>query len=345
MKVLFLIQGFEVPSSRYRVLQYLPALKEAGIDATVTPFPETLAEEQRIYSGAGEYDVVFLHRKRLSKFWIRTLRKAAKKIVYDFDDAVMFRDTLSVGEQESVRRRRRFERTCKMADLVIAGNSYLAGFAKPLNPNTVILPTVIDMARYPSDPRGVQRKASGDSLRAQAPSVITLGWIGDTGSLAYLEAQRPLLEAIGKAVPNLQFKVISSRFPKYENLPVIPAKWTAETEVAELRTFDIGVMPVPDDPWSKGKCGLKLLQYMAAGVPSVASPVGANADILQDGVQGFHAATETQWIEAIRKLAGDVKLRARMGEAAYRRVLEGYSLQSAAPRFTGLLNSLVQAAT
>lgn len=329
MRALFLIQGFEVPSSRYRVLQYLPALKEAGIDATVTPFPETLAEEQRIYSGAGEYDVVFIHRKRLSKFWIRTLRKAAKKIVYDFDDAVMFRDTLSVGEQESVRRRRRFERTCKMADLVLAGNSYLAEFAKPLNENTVILPTVIDMGRYGPRPWGGQ------------PGKITLGWIGDTGSFAYLEAQKPLFEAIGKAVPDLQFKVISSRFPKYEGLPVIPAKWSAETEVADLQSLDIGVMPVPDDPWSKGKCGLKLLQYMAAGVPAVASPVGANIDILQDGVQGFHAATEAQWIEAVRKLAGDVALRARMGKAAHARVKEHYSLEAASPKFVKLLQSLV----
>ncbi len=326
MKVLFLIQGFEVPSSRYRVLQYLPALKAAGIDATITPFPDTLAEEQRIYGGAGEYDVVFIHRKRLSKYWIRTLRKAAKKIVYDFDDAVMFRDTLSVGDQESVRRRRRFERTCRMADLVIAGNAYLADFAKPHNANTVILPTVIDLARYAPRRWGAQ------------PGKVTLGWIGDTGSLAYLESQKPLFEAIGKAVPNLQFKVISSRFPKYENLPVIPARWSAETEVAELQSLDIGVMPVPDDPWSKGKCGLKLLQYMAAGVPAISSPVGANLEILESGVHGFHAATEAEWINAVRKLAGDVKLREKLGKAAFERVRKAYSLEVAAPRFVALVS-------
>ncbi len=332
-RILFLIQGFEVPSSRYRVLQYLPAVKAAGIDATVTPFPETLSEEQRIYGGAGEYDLVFLHRKRLSKYWIRTLRKTAQKIVYDVDDAVMFRDTLSIGHQESTRRKRRFERTCRMADLVIAGNGYLADLARPANPNTLLLPTVIDMSRYA--PRGW----------GEAPKKITLGWIGDTGSLAYLEAQRPLFEAIGKGIPDLEFKVISSRFPKYDALPVVPCRWSAETEAAELRSFDIGLMPMPDDPWSKGKCGLKLLQYMAAGVPAVASPVGANAEILEPGVQGFHASTEADWIEAIRKLAGDLKLRERMGKAAHLRVKTHYSLEVTAPKFVETLKNVMSHAS
>lgn len=330
MRVQFLVQGFDVPSTRYRVLQYLPALKAAGFDVTVTPFPDSLAEEQRIYGRAGDYDLVFLHRKRLSKYWIRTLREAAHRIVYDFDDAVMFRDTLSPGDQESTRRRRRFERTCKMADLVIAGNEYLAGFARPLNPRTVVIPTVIDTARYA--PR------TWDA----ADGPVTIGWIGDTGSLAYLESQRPLFEAIGKAIPGLRFKVISSRFPKYDHLEVVPVKWSAEREVADLRSLDVGVMPVPDDPWSKGKCGLKLLQYMAAGVPAVCSPVGVNAEILQDGVHGFHASTEAEWIDRIRTLAGDVALRKRMGKAAHERVKKDYALEAVAPRFVETLKSVVR---
>lgn len=331
MRALFLIQGFDVPSSRYRVLQYLPHLKAAGIDATVTPFPETLLEQQRAYgTTAAEYDLVFLHRKRLSKFWIKTLRATAKKIAYDFDDAVMFRDTLSLSDQESERRRRRFERTCRMVDLVLAGNRYLASFAEPLNANTHVLPTVVDLAKYAS------RAWVG------TPQTVTLGWIGDTGSYAYLDGLRPVFEAIGREVPNVQLKVVSSRFPRYESLPVVPKRWKAEEELADLQSFDIGIMPLPDDPWSKGKCGLKLLQYMGAGVPVVCAPVGVNAEIVKDGVQGLHASSPEEWVAAVRKLASDAALRARMGKAAFERVKAGYSLQSAAPRLAALLKATIQ---
>ena len=325
MRLLFLIQGFEVASSRYRVLQYVPALQEAGFDVTVTPFPRKLGEQQRVYSDAGEYDLVFIHRKRLSKYWIRKLRATAKKIVYDFDDAVMYRDTLSIENQESERRKRRFERTCRVADLVIAGSGYLASFARPLNANTAVLPTVVDLSRYA--PRSWNDK----------PEKITLGWIGDTGSFAYLESQRPLFEAVGQAIPRLQFKIVSSRFPRFDHLPVIARRWSADGEVADLQSFDIGIMPIQDDPWSKGKCGLKLLQYMAAGVPAVASPVGANLEILADGVQGFYAAGQKEWIERIGRLAGDARLREKMGKAAFQRVKEAYALQVAAPKFVELL--------
>jgi len=128
-----------------------------------------------------------------------------------------------------------------------------------------------------------------------------------------------------------------SRFIGLDSMPVIEKRWSAEDELHDLQSFDIGIMPIEDDPWSQGKCGLKLLQYMASGVPVVCSPVGVNADIVRDGQEGFFATTHDEWVEKIRTLASDAELRARMGRAAHERVREAYTVEINAPRFVELL--------
>ncbi len=328
MKLGALIQGFEVPSSRYRVLQYFPHLETSGFSCEARPFPSSWWTWGRTLRWIRTLDLLILHRKRPSALRLRQIRRAAKRLVYDVDDAVMYRDTLSPGRQESAGRRRRFAATVKAADLVIVGNRYLERHAREHTDRVAVLPTALDLDRY----------AVRTWPRHVGP--VVMGWIGDTGSVAYLEAQRDLFERLGRDVPGTIFRVLSSRFPQYKRLKVDGVRWTAENEAQTLRSFDLGVMPLPDDPWSKGKCGLKLLQYMASGVPAVASPVGMNADVLVDGVNGFSPATVEEWLLAVRQLKDDPELRKRMGAAGRKTVEEGYALSVTAPRLAALLQTL-----
>ncbi len=325
MRLGALIQGAAVPSSRYRILQYFPALEKAGFACEARPYPEGGWRETLAWVRG--LDLLWLHRKRPNALRLMQLRRAARRIVYDVDDAIMYRDTLSLGRQDSRSRRARFAATVKAADWVVVGNSYLERHAREHTDAVSVLPTSIDTSIY-----------SEKTYKYRYGPMI-LGWIGDTGSVAYLERQRDLFEAIGKAVPGLVFRVISSRFPRYEHLKVEGVPWRPEIEAETLRSFDIGVMPLPDDPWSKGKCALKLLQYMASGVPAVASPVGMNADVIRHGENGFAPTTVAGWIEAIRALA-DPSLRERMGKAGRKTVAEGYALSVTAPRLAAILRAV-----
>ena len=324
-----LIQGFEVPSSRYRILQYFPLLEAEGIACEARPFSESVKGWKEEMAWVRSKDLLWLHRKRPSPFRLPLLRRSAKRIVYDVDDAVMYRDTLSLGKQLSRSRQARFKDTVQAADWVVAGNRYLEAEARRHTERVSVLPTALDLAGY--SPRAWPGKASGP---------VVMGWIGDTGSVAYLDQQRPLFEAIGQACPKLVFRVLSSRFPRYDHLRVEEVPWRREIEAETLRSFDIGVMPMPDDPWSKGKCALKLLQYMASGVPAVASPVGMNADVIRDGENGFSPGTVGGWISALQLLAGDPALRARIGAAGRATVEEGYTLSVTAPRLAGILRAV-----
>ena len=321
-----LIQGFEVPSSRYRILQYFPALAAEGVACEARPFPGAWRGWRETLRWVRSKDVLWLHRKRPGPLLLPLLKRAAKRMVYDVDDAVMYRDALSLGRQESRSRRARFAATVKAADLVVVGNRYLEAEARRHTDRVSVLPTVLDLSQY--EPR---------HWLARPASPVVMGWIGDTGSVSYLESQRDLFEALGKAVPGLVFRVLSSRFPQYRHLKVDPVRWSPGIEAETLRSFDLGVMPLPDDPWSKGKCALKLLQYMACGVPAVASPVGMNADVLRNGQNGFAPAGMEDWIKTVRTLAADPALRARLGAAGRGTVEEGYALASAAPKMAALL--------
>ncbi len=330
MKLGALIQGFEVPSSRYRVLQYFPHLEKAGFTCEARPFPGTWFGWWKTLRWIRGLDLLILHRKRPSALRLLQIRRAAKRLVYDLDDAVMYRDTLSPGRQESPGRRRRFVATVKAADLVIVGNRYLEEHALKHTQRVAVLPTAVDAGRYA--PRTWPRHIGP----------VVMGWIGDTGSVAYLESQRDLFETLGRNVPGIIFRVLSSRFPHFKRLKVEGVRWTPENEVETLRSFDLGVMPLPEDPWSKGKCALKLLQYMASGVPAVASPVGMNADVIVDGVNGFAPKTVEEWCSAVRRLKEDAALRARMGAAGRKTLEEGYSLDVTGPRLAGMLKAVVE---
>lgn len=327
MRVLFLIQGWDVAASRYRVLQYIPYLKSNGVDATVSLYPRTLKENIQFFNALPQYDIVFLQRKRFNQPRLALLRKMAKRIIYDFDDAVMYRNSRA-KDPVSQTRRRRFIQMIQSSDFIIAGNEFLKSEVLPFNLNVEVIPTSIDQERYPLKDYSVQREK------------VTLGWIGDHGSIHYLEKMRPIFEEVGRRYPHIELKIVCDIFFDCEKINVAKKVWKHEEEVADLQSFDIGLMPLVDDPWSWGKCGLKIIQYQGVGVPVVCTPVGINRDLVEDGVNGFWAITPEEWEEKISILIEGQTLRERMGREGRRRVLERFTIQVCAPRLLSILKKV-----
>ena len=327
MKILFLVQDLDVAASRYRVLQYLPYLKEHGVQATVLPFQKGFFKKLKLFKSVNEYDILFIQRKRFPILWLKYIRKNARRIVYDFDDSVMYRNS-KAANPESNTRVKMFKNMVNASDYVIAGNEYLQKNTTPFTHNVTIIPSPIDMSLYPL------KKYS------EKNDNITLGWIGATGSIHYLEKMKPVFEALGKKYEDLRLKIICNVFFDCDNITVEKKLWSEQEEVADIQSFDIGLMPLMDDPWSHGKCGLKILQCLATGVPVVCSPAGVNKEIVKNGVHGFWANTREEWIEKLEILINAPDRRERMGMEGRKRVIEHYSLEANAPRMLKIFQQL-----
>lgn len=316
MNIAFLATRIEKPSFRYRVLQYIPFLEKEGYKCEVNVIPKTVWARIKLFRRMKNFDIVFLQKKLFNAVEWSFLRKNARKLIYDFDDAVMFRESNNKN-LFSDRRMNSFIRTVKDSDIVIAGNEYLKDLAIKENKKTFVIPTSVDMNRYTEKP-----------LMASSDSVI-LGWIGSSSTLFYLERMKNVWDSLYKLFPNIKLKIVADKFFDCENMPVIKKQWSYEGEIQDLHTFDIGIMPLTDDPWSRGKCGFKLLQCMAVGIPVVCSPVGVNKDIVTDGINGFLADRDEEWIEKIGILIKNDKLRLQMGKMARETVLAHYSVNIA----------------
>lgn len=326
MRVLFFVQGFTVAASRYRVLQYLPFLKEAGIDADIVEFPQGLKGWVRYLSLTRQADLIFLQRKRPPLCILLLLKGMGKKIVYDFDDAIMFKNSLSANPY-SLRRRLSFRRMVRFADLVIAGNEFLRSEAMKYSSHVQVLPTPIDIERY---------RQKGYGTR----DTIQIGWIGDHGSIHYMESFKEVWEELGRRFKNISLTIICDIFIETKDIPLIRRLWSSEKEVEYLQDLDIGVMPLFDDLWSRGKCGFKIIQYMGVGLPVVCTPVGINRDAVEPGTNGFWAETRLEWIEKLTLLIENAELREWMGTAGRKKILERYTVQACAPRMIEWLHGV-----
>ncbi|NIO06263.1 MAG: glycosyltransferase [Proteobacteria bacterium] len=330
MRVLFLIQGWKVAASRYRVLQYIPYLEEKGMEVEVKTFPRTLSENWAFFWSLPRYDVVFVQRKRLTGFRLRLFKRRARRIVYDFDDSVMYRNS-TARSPVSRTRMARFARMLEACDGIIAGNEYLKREALKHNSRVEVIPSPIDIERY-----GIKSYDSGGTE-------VVLGWIGDHGSIHYLEKMRPIFDILAKKYPYLSLKIVCDNFFDCEEMKVIKKEWRHEDEVRDLQSFDIGLMPLMDDPWSWGKCGLKIVQYQGVGIPVVCTPVGINRDLVTDGENGFWASDQEEWIEKLSILVEDAGLRERMGRAGREKVERGYTAQDCGIKLGQFLENLVSA--
>jgi len=324
VKILFLIQGFEVAASRYRVLQYLPYLESKGIESTVSLYPRGIGQLLRFFRDLPGYDVLFLQRKRFQQPLLGLLRRKARRIVFDFDDAIMYHNS-KAASPHSRTRRRRFAEMVKASDYVIAGNSFLQKQAEPFTNRVAVIPSPIDCTRYVVKDYAVRKEP------------VSIGWIGDHGSIHYLERIRPVFEDLGRKYPKVQLEIICDIFFDCDHIRVVKKMWSQESEIEALRNLDIGVMPLLDDPWSWGKCGLKILQYYGVGVPAVCTPVGVNRDVVQDGVNGFWAMTHEEWVRKLSVLIEEAELRKAMGIRGNELVTKLFSLQACAPRLEQIL--------
>jgi glycosyltransferase involved in cell wall biosynthesis len=329
MRALFLIRGHDQPSSRYRVLQYLPYLKQKGVKTTVTVYPHDIGASRKIYREMRDYDVVFIQRKRPHPLFLFFLLQRSKKLVYDVDDAVMYRSS-NASSPYSTTRERQFARIVKAADHVIVGNTFLEDHARRYTDHVTVIPTAIDIKRY--TPKDYHKKSTK----------VTVGWIGSGSTLPYLDHIKDVFETLGERYNHIELKVICDTFIDCEKISVIKKIWSEKEEIVDLKSLDIGVMPLSDDPWSGGKCGLKIMQYYGVGIPVVCTPVGINRDVVRDGINGFWATTKEEWIEKLSTLIEAASLRQEMGLRGREIVRDAYSIQACAPRFYKVLDEVVK---
>jgi glycosyltransferase involved in cell wall biosynthesis len=275
-------------------------------------------------------DYVFIHREAsplgppvFEWFIAKVLRK---KIIYDFDDAIWLPNT-SVQNRWAARLKwhDKVRWICKWAYKVSCGNAYLADYARQYNPNVRVLPTVVDTegTHYP---------------RQKAPSTsVTIGWTGSHSTLPYLQPLIPILQQLEREF-DMEFIVIANQQPEFALSGLRYVPWNKETEIEDLAQIDIGLMPLPDDQWAKGKCGFKAIQYQAIGIPAVASRVGVNADIILDGESGFLADTPEEWLGALRTLIGNKALRQEMGGKGRQHIQANYSVSATRQQFLQLFS-------
>lgn len=319
MRLVALAESESHVCCRYRLAAFRPALAAAGHSLDIRPLPQSLLGRFALGGDLTSYDAVIIQRKLLPRWAVALLRRRVRRLIFDFDDAVWLRDSYSAKGFNDPRRAARFRATVAACDLVIAGNEYLASEARKFAPadGVRVIPTCVDVYRYP--------------LASQEPcSGLTLVWVGSSSTLKGLERFGETLSAIGRAVPGTRLKLICDRFVEFPGLPVERCAWGEATEASEIAAADVGIGWVPDDPWSRGKCGLKVLQYQSAGLAVVGNPVGVQADFVRNGENGFLANTTQEWVSAIRALAGDAELRRRLGMAARRQVEARYSVGAGA---------------
>ncbi len=326
MNLLALVETPDHVCCRYRIRAFAPALQEAGWSLTCQGLDKRAFSRTFQLRRVDRFDAVVLQRKLLPSWQLHVLRRAARHLVFDFDDAVLYRDSNDPRGPESRRRRRRFTRTVQLADTVVAGNDFLADCALRAGARVDrvhVIPTCVDPKLYPI---ARQESAEGE---------IHLVWIGTSSTLRGLEQARAVWGALADALPQLRLRVICDRFPEDFPIPIIPIAWDEPGETRQIAGGHVGVSWLPDDLWSRGKCGLKVLQYQAAGLPVLANPVGCQCEMIRSGENGVLAATPDEWIAAAKLLSDDVALRRRMGVAGRHRVEVDYSLSAWAETFVG----------
>jgi glycosyltransferase involved in cell wall biosynthesis len=355
MRVLALVPSVfdTAPGQRFRIEQWDSLLRESGVEIVYEPFEceelhsiissrgRALAKSRLVIKGlvnrAGaligmrDYDAVYVFREAallgpaIFEYWVKL---SGVPMVFDFDDAVFVPyDSPANGSWSKLKFPGKTRTICRLSSHVMAGNPYLAEYARRVNSNVTIIPTTIDTDKY----------TPGRSAPESATPVI--GWSGSFSTVQYLDILREPLQRLA-AREKFRLRIIGASNYRLDGVDLEVMPWRSQTEVEDLRVIDIGVMPLPDDAWSRGKCGLKALQYMALGIPTICSPVGVNSDIIQDGVNGFLASTADEWIEKLTALLRAPDLRKRLGSAGRRTVEAKYSARSQVPRVLEIFKSV-----
>jgi glycosyltransferase involved in cell wall biosynthesis len=316
MRVIALTEGPDHVCYRYRIKPFAQALAERGFTLEVVPLVQNTLRRVRQLRSVRGADVVILQRKRLPIWQTVLLRRSARRMIYDIDDALFQRDTFCGKSTRSWRRLSRFWAAIYAADAVTVGNRFLGEVAgRYVGAEKVhVIPTCVDPALYP---------VAGHERAGAAAKLV---WIGQKCTFPVLQCAGPQLAAATARLPGLEFRIVSNYLAEIPGVNTVLRTWSSATETAELADADIGISWLPDDTWTRGKCGLKVLQFMAAGLPVVTNPVGVHPEMVIHGETGFLATTAAEWAEAIERLARDPALRRRLGAAGRRLVQERYSV-------------------
>lgn len=330
MRVVALVESEDHVCCRYRVAAFRERLAAAGHDLAIHPLPATALGRLAIGLGLETADAIILQRRLLPRWAIALLRRRARRLIFDFDDAVWLRDSYSPRGFDDPRRLRRFRSIVAACDLVVAGNDYLAAAAAryTVHDRVVVIPTCVEPSKYVVRPPGSR-------------SGLQLVWVGSRSTLQGLERFTAVLSAIGRQVPGTRLKLICDRFITIPDLPIDECIWREETEAAEIAVADVGISWIPDDPWSRGKCGLKVLQYQVAGLPVIANSVGVHPEMVRAGETGIAADSNGEWAAAVAQLSADAALRQRLGSNGRARVEQSYSVAAGAQLWVRFLERLV----
>ena len=319
----------KTPSSRIRFIELIPFFEERGIQVEFEYIPKSFFARRKLFKKCKDFDLIIFQKRLFSYFEFCELRRNATKLAFDFDDAVFLKNAAPSQNEDdyiSKTRERRFRRICNGVDFAIVANSYLAEKCRIVAPNTPVevIPSAVDILRI----------SQKDEYALSSPPV--LGWIGSQITHRYLEHIAPALCEL-RNKENFVLNVISDKELTLPGLDINNITWSQDSEICELRKFDIGIMPLSEDPFSRGKASYKLLQYMAAGVPSVASAVGMNIDVAGDNEFALLADSDDDFISAITKLLHNCELRKSLGEKARTKIENEFSKEVIGAKFGDLV--------
>lgn len=343
------------PNQRFRFEQFIPFLEANGFACELSYLIDE-ATDRKLYGKGNyfsklafvwnsyrkrkqdlkrieDYDIVFVAREALmigSTFFERAVARSSSKMVYDIDDAVWLSNVSPNNARfEWVKGRQKAHRIFPLADRVFAGNSFLADEARKFNSNVDLVPTTIDTDHH-------------KKLPVERDERICIGWTGSITTVRHFELAVPALQRVKERYgEKVRFKLIGDPSYRNEGLELQGLPWRKESEVKDLSDIDIGIMPLPDTEWAKGKCGLKALQFMALEIPTVVSPVGVNTEIVEDGVNGAVAGDEDEWVDKLSRLIEASDLRRELGRQARKRVVERYSVEANKELYLNCMESLL----
>ncbi len=340
------------PSQRYRFEQYFPFIELNNIEwelsyliseeddkVLYTPgnyfgklniFIKSWLHRLKDVKRANNFDYIFVQREAFmtgTTYFEKRFAKSKAKLIFDFDDSIWLEDKNEAnGKLAFLKKPSKTAEIIGLSDTIVAGNDYLADYAKQYNKNVLIIPTTIDTDWYKPRPKPDSEE-------------VIIGWSGSFTTIKHFESAIDALTEIKAKYGNkVAFKVIGDANYRYKPLHIVGQKWVSETEVEDLQDIDIGIMPLPDIEWTRGKCGLKGLQYMGLAIPSIMSPVGVNTDIIEHGVNGFLASTKEEWVACLSQLIESKTLRDKLGNAGRKTVETTYSVTANQHKYLALFS-------
>jgi glycosyltransferase involved in cell wall biosynthesis len=358
-------------SSRYRFYQYLPYLKSQGFEVSVVPLLnnkyvadlnksnisiETLNRKRNLINifsiyfqrvrkllTAHCYDLLWIEKELLpyAPAWLEKFLIRGIPYAVDYDDAQFHMYDHYASNLTKLLLSNKIDNIMANAKLVIAGNEYIKERASRAGAKRIeVIPTVVDIDRYSVGINNYDKTIEEESFKKKANQIFNIGWIGSPSTSRYLRAVEPIFQQLSKNY-NCKFTIIGAGNFQLGNVALTLKNWHEESEVDDLKKLDVGIMPLDSNRWEQGKCGIKLIQYMACGLPVVGTPIGVNQQIIQHGFNGFQANSPDEWIKYLSQLAADPQLRNNMGAKGRSMVESDYCLQVTAPKLSSLLRSCI----